>query len=65
MRRKPSGPSATPTASEILREDDGMSANVMEQQIADRGLPADIEAEKAILGAVLLNNDLLAEVESD
>jgi len=40
-----------------------MSANVMEQQIADRGLPADIEAEKAILGAVLLNNDLLAEVE--
>lgn len=40
-----------------------MSANVMEQQIEDRGLPADIEAEKTILGAVLLNNNLLAEVE--
>lgn len=40
-----------------------MSANIIEYLIEDRGLPADIEAEKAILGAVLLNNDLLTQVE--
>jgi replicative DNA helicase len=40
-----------------------VSANTVEYLLEERGLPADIPAEKAILGAVLLNNELLAEVE--
>lgn len=63
MRRMYGFSSATLTASEILREDSRVSANAIEHLIEDRSLPADIEAEKVILGAVLLNNDLLAEVE--